>query len=116
MVNWIDLKDPIKDVTEVITLCSFLHTVLPPWDWKPKFIEEGLADFPTSQAAFYSIFHNRWYKLLIYVIGYIALNGRSTLWRGIAMKNQGILTPPPVTKSETTTTVVNRTSNSGTGD
>ena len=48
-------------------MCSVLHTVLPPW--------EGLQDFPTVQ---------KYYKLLVYFIGYAALNGRSTVYRSLS--------------------------------
>lgn len=75
--------------TEVVAVCSVAHTALPPWDWNPDFVKEGMADFPSAQSVFRGIFHNRWYKLLIYVIGYVALNGRSTIWRAaISMPNQ----------------------------
>jgi hypothetical protein len=74
---------------KVTVSCSALHNFLPPWDWKPKFITEGLCDFPNAQATFCKIFHNRWYKLLIYVVGYIALNGRTTVWgQSIGIKKQ----------------------------
>lgn len=77
----------IDRVTEVIAICSFLHTVLPPWDWKPAFVTEGLAEFPRSQKLFYASFNNRWYRLLVYVIGYVALNARSTVWKYISVNN-----------------------------
>lgn len=56
--------------TETVAVCSVLHTVLPPW--------EAFNDFPAVQ---------KYYKLLIYVIGYMALNGRSTVYQGISTKN-----------------------------
>lgn len=73
--------------TETIAVCSFLHTVLPPWDWQPEAVSVGLAEFPVAQKAFYAIFHNRYYRLFIYVLGYVALNGRSTIWKFISVKN-----------------------------
>jgi len=56
--------------TQIIALCSVLHTILPPWDM--------LDDFPTAQ---------KYYKLFIYVVGYVALNGRSTAWKSISVNN-----------------------------
>ena len=84
--DWIT-RDPVKAVTAIVAGCSLLHTLLPPWDWKPKFVEEGLADFPTAQKLFYGAFNNRWYKLIVYTVGYVALNGRSTVWRFISVNN-----------------------------
>lgn len=79
----------LKDyILEAISSCSVLHTILPPWDWKPQFIQEGLADFPSAQKVFYMIFGSKYYKLLIYTVGYIAINGRSTLWQSISIKKQ----------------------------
>lgn len=57
--------------TETVAVCSVLHTLLPPWDF--------LNEFPRVQ---------KYYKLVIYVIGYLALNGRSTAYQSISMKNQ----------------------------
>jgi len=62
--------DIVKDVTEVVTCCSLAHTLLPPW--------EAFNDFPTVQ---------KYYKLLIYFIGYAALNGRSTVYGSVSTKN-----------------------------
>lgn len=53
--------------TTIVTVCSFLHTTLPPYEF--------LNDFPRAQAA---------YKLFLYVIAYIALNARSTLYQSIS--------------------------------
>lgn len=54
----------------LVAICSVLHTVLPPWDF--------LNDFPVVQ---------KYYKTFVYVVGYIALNGRSTLYQSISTKN-----------------------------
>lgn len=67
--------------TETVVACSLLHTFLPPWDF--------LADFPRAQ---------RYYKLVVYVIGYIGLNARSTVYQSVSMKNQvaqGVQVPSP---------------------
>jgi len=50
--------------------CSIAHNFLPPWDF--------LDDLPTAQ---------KYYKALVYIIGYIALNGRSTVYRSISTSN-----------------------------
>ena len=49
--------------------CSILHTFLPPWDF--------LNDFPRAQ---------KYYKLAVYVIGYVAINGRSTVYKSISVQ------------------------------
>ena len=68
----------------IIAGCSILHTFLPPWDF--------LNDFPTAQ---------KYYKAFVYMIGYIAVNGRSTVYRQISMQNpQGVNAPNPVTNPE----------------
>ena len=56
--------------TEAVVVCSLLHSFLPPWDF--------LNDFPRAQ---------KYYKLAVYVIGYVALNGRSTVYRSISTQN-----------------------------
>lgn len=61
----------IKDYAfDVIICCSVAHNFLPPFEF--------LNDFPTAQ---------KYYKLLIYVIGYIALNARSTVYKSISTKD-----------------------------
>jgi len=54
----------------VIAICSLLHTFLPPW--------EVLDDFPIAQ---------KYYKVFVYTIGYMALSGRSTVYRSISTGN-----------------------------
>lgn len=54
---------------EAVVVCSVLHNFLPPWDF--------LNDFPRAQ---------KYYKLTVYIIGYIALNARSTVYRSIAVQ------------------------------
>jgi len=85
-LNWHEVADY---GTRTVATCSLLHTLLPPWDWEPEFVTVGLVDFPKAQAIIRTTFHNKYYKLLIYLVGYIALNGRSTLWAGaIGIKKQ----------------------------
>lgn len=78
-----------KILAEVVTGSSILHNALPPYNWDPEFVTVGLSDFPGAQSVFRKIFHNRWYKLLVYVAGFVALNGRSTVWaKWISNKTQ----------------------------
>jgi len=63
--------------SSIVTCCSFLHSVLPPWDF--------LSQFPRTQAV---------YKVIVYIIGYVALNARSTVYRSIAVGN-GNAAPKP---------------------
>lgn len=62
--------DLLKLGTEVVTGASILHTLLPPW--------EVLNDFPKAQ---------KYYKLLVYFLGYAALNGRSTVYGSVSTKD-----------------------------
>jgi len=57
-----------------VFVCSVLHSVLPPWDADP------FAPFPTFV---------KYYKVLIYVIGYAAINARSTVWKSISTQTPG---------------------------
>lgn len=59
--------DLIKLGTEIIAGASIAHTVLPPW--------EAFNDFPTMQ---------KYYKLFVYIVGYVALNARSTLYPALS--------------------------------
>jgi hypothetical protein len=53
--------------SSTVTICSFLHTVMPPW--------ETFNDFPRAQKV---------YKVIVYTVGYVALNGRSTLYQSLS--------------------------------
>lgn len=68
-VNLHELKDIAFDV---VVACSVLHTFLPPWD------AEALKPFPTLQ---------KYYRLLIYVVGYVGINARSTVYPIISINN-----------------------------
>jgi hypothetical protein len=59
--------DLLKLGTEIIAGASIAHTFLPPW--------EAFNDFPTVQ---------KYYKLFVYIVGYVALNGRSTVYSSIS--------------------------------
>lgn len=54
-------------LSRTIVVCSLLHTFLPPWDF--------LSPWPRAQKA---------YKATIYVIGYIAINARSTVYQSVS--------------------------------
>lgn len=59
--------DLLKVITEIVAGASVLHTVLPPW--------EAFNDFPSAQ---------KYYKLLVYIVGYVALNGRSRVYPSLS--------------------------------
>ena len=64
-----------KDIiTDVVFLSSLSHSLLPPWD------AEVFAPFPTFQ---------KYYKVLVYVIGFMGLNARSTVYRSISTEKVG---------------------------
>jgi len=68
-------------ILRTIVTCSLTHSLLPPWDF--------LDDFPRAQKV---------YKAFVYVVGYVALNGRSTVYRSISTSNPGgpnSSAPPP---------------------
>jgi len=66
MHNWIDI------LTRTVFIASILHSALPPWDF--------LNDFPKAQKV---------YKAAIYLIGYIAINARSTVYKSISTETLG---------------------------
>jgi len=63
-------SDLMKMTTEVVAASSLAHTLLPPW--------EAFADFPRVQ---------KYYKLFVYIVGYAALNGRSTVYPTLSTKD-----------------------------
>jgi hypothetical protein len=67
----------IDVITRVVFIASIAHSVMPPWDF--------LSDFPTAQ---------KLYKILVYLVGFIAINGRSTVYHSIS-----IATPDGVNES-----------------
>jgi hypothetical protein len=87
VVHW-KASDWINAGTRLMVTCSFLHTFLPPWDWEPEVISVGFSEFPGVQRVFRITFHNRYYKAFIYLIGYVALNIRSTIWHYISIENK----------------------------
>lgn len=63
----------LRDIgLEIVFICSIMHTFLPPWDF--------LNDFPAAQ---------KLYKVFIYLVGYVAINGRSTVYKSISMQTNG---------------------------
>ncbi len=62
-----------KDIAfDIVVGCSVAHSVLPPWDF--------LADFPTAQKV---------YKAFVYLVGYVAINARSTVYKSISTETNG---------------------------
>ena len=57
-------------ITRTIVTCSILHTTLPPWEF--------LDDFPQVQKV---------YKAFIYLVGYVAINGRSSVYKSLSTKD-----------------------------
>lgn len=53
--------------TGIVTVASVVHTLLPPWD--------AFNDFPRTQKV---------YKLIVYIVGYLAVNARSTVYPTIS--------------------------------
>jgi len=66
-----------------LAVCATLHSILPPWDWDPPM--KAFEDFPKVQHFFRRLiavlFHNRYYKLAIYIVGFAGAHARSTLWK-----------------------------------
>lgn len=60
----------LQGMADVVTIASLTHNFLPPW--------ELFNDFPRVQKG---------YKLFVYITGYIALNGRSTLYGSLSTKD-----------------------------
>lgn len=56
--------------TQTVTICSVVHNFLPPWEF--------LKEFPRAQ---------RWYRLLVYLVGWVALNQRSTMYPSISTED-----------------------------
>lgn len=79
----------IDIVTKTVFVCSILHTMLPPWDI--------LSEFPWWQKR---------YKVVVYVIGYVALNGRSTVYQKISVGKQVEAAAEKATEAASTTTSV----------
>jgi hypothetical protein len=64
--EWVDIG------LRIVFVCSLIHTFAPPWDI------EALQPFPRLKNA---------YRLFIYIVGYIALNARSTVYKSISVNN-----------------------------
>jgi len=66
----------VKDLaSDVMIISSALHTFLPPYD------AEAFIPFPKFQ---------KYYKLIIYLLGYTGVNFRSTVYKSIAVTNNGL--------------------------
>ncbi len=66
----VQLDHLFRIVTTVVFFSSILHNFLPPWDF--------LYEFPRAQ---------RYYRLMIYIVGYTALNARSSMYPAISTKD-----------------------------
>jgi hypothetical protein len=64
----------INIATRVVFIASVAHSVLPPWD------ADAFQPFPRFV---------KFYKVLIYIIGFIAVNGRSTVYHSISIAEPG---------------------------
>lgn len=71
MINIHEAKDILFDL---VVGCSVAHSALPPWDAEP------FKPFPTFQ---------KYYKVFIYLLGYIAINARSTIYKQISTQTIG---------------------------
>jgi hypothetical protein len=70
-------------VTAITFGASILHTFLPPWEF--------LNDFPRAQ---------KYYKACVYVVGYVAISGRSTAYKSLSINNpDGVNTTGTSTKT-----------------
>lgn len=65
---WFTMEHIIHFGLAIPVTASILHTILPPW--------EAFSDFPSLQ---------KYYKLFVYVVGYVAINARSTVWKSISV-------------------------------
>lgn len=71
MINLHEGKDILFDV---MVGCSIAHSFLPPWD------AEAFQPFPTF---------TKYYKVFIYVLGYVAINARSSVYKSISTQKIG---------------------------
>jgi hypothetical protein len=73
MHNWQAIKDVLFPILATSFSASIAHSfLLPPWD------APAIAQFPRFQ---------RFYRLLVYVVGYVAVNMRSTVFQSISINN-----------------------------
>lgn len=90
-MHHINLHTVIDFITEISVTCSLLHTFLPPWDF--------LVDFPRVQKI---------YKVFIYLIGYIAISGRSSVYKTLSIKNPEGVNNYQIVKEEQQQTFVEK--------
>jgi hypothetical protein len=64
----------IDIVSRTVVISSVLHSALPPWDAEPFQAFPGFV---------------RYYKLFIYIVGYVGLNARSTIYKSISTDKIG---------------------------
>lgn len=66
--HWLDI------ITRTVFIASIAHTILPPWD------ADVFQPFPTFV---------KFYKVLVYLVGYVAINARSTVYPSISTQKTG---------------------------
>jgi hypothetical protein len=81
--SWQAIKDVLFPILATSFSASLAHSfLLPPWD-APE-----IAQFPRFQ---------KYYRLFVYVVGYVAVNMRSTTFRSISIHNpDGLNANPPM--------------------
>jgi len=67
--------------TNVVTISSHAHSLLPPWDAEP------FAPFPTFQ---------KYYRVFIYILGYVGASYRSTVYPSLSTKDGAQQSPASV--------------------
>jgi len=68
------IHEVIDITTRTVMVSSVVHSLLPPWDAEPFQAFPGFV---------------RYYKLVVYLIGYMGLNARSTVYKSISTDKIG---------------------------
>jgi hypothetical protein len=61
-------------IARIVLMASICHSTLPPWD------AEAFQPFPNFV---------KFYKVFIYIVGFVAVNGRSTVYQSISIQKAG---------------------------
>jgi hypothetical protein len=61
-------------IARTVFIASLVHSFLPPWD------ADAFKPFPSFV---------KFYKVLIYIVGYVAINARSTVYPSISTQTPG---------------------------
>jgi hypothetical protein len=62
----------LRIIAEVSFCASIVHTILPPWDWIS----------PDDNPRLHKL-----YKIFVYVVGYVAMNARTTAFKELSINN-----------------------------